>query len=379
MTNDAWSWNGTSWTPRAGLPALPAGVPTLVANAMATDPASGGVLTFGGYSTSTQPVPNDTWRWDGWTWNRVASGGPPPRSLASLWSQGNLVYLFGGQGNAVWLNDTWAWNGTAWSTVTTSSSPPARRDTAVVYDAARGEAVLFSGRQQGAMTSDTWTFDGSTWRLRSPATNPPAREMHALAYDPVRSRAVMFGGAGLAGMGLDDTWEWDGTDWTQVLTTTRPPGSYTVGMAYDTQQNRIVMAQPTPLSVLDMWSYDGVDWAPLPLPVAQPLAAVPRLSGWPANRGRCCSMASTCTNWSPVPPRPRSTALRAALGRRWSGALRRASAMRPSASTWSAHRQARRCCWSARPRRRTCPSARVRCWWRRGRRRCSRWPARRAS
>lgn len=78
-------------------------------------------------------------------------------------------------------------------------------------------------------------------------------------------------------MPRNDTWEWDGSNWTQITTATVPPVSDAAALAFDAANNRIFMTradetQTMTWSVVDAWTYDGVDWTPLPL-------AEPRVAG----------------------------------------------------------------------------------------------------
>src|ERR1051326_8646675 len=87
--------------------------------------------------------------------------------------------------------ETWEWDGTVWTPRGTAGPPPRRSD-ALVYDAARGVAVLFGGSDGTNSNGETWELAGTTWSRR--AGNPSARALHAMSYDATRNVSVLFGG-----------------------------------------------------------------------------------------------------------------------------------------------------------------------------------------
>jgi len=212
---DTWEWNGTRWDERA--------VRTPGArdhHAMAYDESRGNVVLYGGVSRVGQSdtFPNDTWTYDGRTWQLADSttgpGGLVHHAMAYD-ARRQRVVLFGGstaQGRRT--ADVWEWDGAKWQPVTVSGeSPGARSHHRMAFDAARGVIVLYGGDETG----DTWTWDGTRW-TRHTVPGPPARNVHAMAYDMRRQRVVLFGGgANRGGMPpygyLNDLWEWDGARW----------------------------------------------------------------------------------------------------------------------------------------------------------------------
>ena len=89
----------------------------------AWDPATGQLILFGGGECSGVgggcTVTNDTWSWTGTTWAPLTpSSSPPPLAEASLAydpAAGQLV-LFGGiDSNGDSLSSTWVWSGSNWS------------------------------------------------------------------------------------------------------------------------------------------------------------------------------------------------------------------------------------------------------------------------
>jgi uncharacterized protein (TIGR03437 family) len=106
------------------------------------------------------------------------------------------VVLFGGENNGNFLNDTWTWNGSSWTAVP-GATPPARILAATAYDATEKKAVLFGGIAPDFRTllSDTWMWDGASWSQASTASSPAARFDTAMAYDAARGQTILFGGS----------------------------------------------------------------------------------------------------------------------------------------------------------------------------------------
>lgn len=161
------------------------------------------------YTPSTAPA----------SWNSLAAGGPPPRSGASLASNGGNALLFGGCSDVACsspLNDTWTWNGNAWAAQNPSASPPARSAASLSAAPTPGSMLLFGGRDaNGTTLSDTWVWNGA-WSQPPNVTqgnSPPARYDAGMAFDPVVNEVVLFGGIGLNGQALGDAWLWNGKSW----------------------------------------------------------------------------------------------------------------------------------------------------------------------
>jgi len=214
--SDTWEWDGQTWTrhqpavspsPRSG-------------HAMAYDATRRRVVLFGG-SPSPWNYLSDTWEWDGtnWTLLRPAASPPPRCEHAMVWDPARQrIVLFGGQTNspsAFQLNDTWEWDGRTWNQRNPTVRPPARYGHAMVHDMARQRTILFAGQywppgphqRVADFLNDTWEWDGSAWSQRTPATRPWPRSNHGMAYDPVHGSIIAFGGLDLLGR-TDETWEY---------------------------------------------------------------------------------------------------------------------------------------------------------------------------
>ncbi len=238
VTDDTWTWNGTTWTELSPTTSPPARDEAT----MAYDPATGNMVLFGGYDGSS--LVNDTWTWDGTTWTELSpTTSPPARDLASMAydpATADMV-LFGGQGSSGLLDDTWTWDGTTWSELSPAASPPARAGASMAYDPTTGDMVLFGALNNSGVLGDTWTWDGTTWSELSPAASPPARYDATMAYDPATADMVLFGGNNSSYSELNDTWTWNGTTWAEQSPATSPPARLVASMAYDPATGNMVL------------------------------------------------------------------------------------------------------------------------------------------
>jgi hypothetical protein len=272
---DTWVWDGQNWTMTHY-----AKPPVRGYFAMVFDAKRGKTVLFGGHdnlkfcsggaSTNCQ----DTWEWDGGSWQLASMAGPSARyyhAMAYDCARKKAV-LFGGRdddkicsnGVSIRCQDTWEWDGSNWQLVSTTG-PSARYGHAMAYDSARGKVVMFGGN---GVTNDTWEWDGSSWQLAS-TTGPSARSYHAMAYDSARGNILLFGGSS----GSDETWEWDGNKWQQVMDAS-PSERRMHAMAYDSGRGKAVLFGGRDISkqcsggvseqCSDIWEWDGVNWQNIP-------------------------------------------------------------------------------------------------------------------
>ncbi|MBI3893680.1 MAG: PKD domain-containing protein [Candidatus Wallbacteria bacterium] len=206
---------------------------------------------------------DDTWEYDGTNWKQVSAPrtAPPSRSDHALVydsARGQAV-MFGGRSGASKFQDTWEWNGYSWAQRAPASLPPARYNHAMAFDSSRGRSVLLGGFDDSSVRSDTWEWDGSNWVQATPVSSPPARSDLALTFDAARARVLLFGGFPLAA----DTWEWDGTNWVQKFPSTAPPSRYSHALAFDAARSRTVVfgGFQDPSRLFDTWEWDGTTWA----------------------------------------------------------------------------------------------------------------------
>ena len=212
-----------------------------------------------------QPIV-ETWEWDGISWlRRQPAVSPPALNAARLVfdsARGRAV-LFGGSLQTAAVSDaTWEWDGTTWTQVATATRPAARRAQAMWYDSRLNRVFLFGGSTAAQAVADTWEYDGANWRTVATGVAPLARHSAAVAFDKSRGRAVLFGGSDNNGVRLGDTWIWDGTAWTAANPVPAPVARTGHSMAYDAGRARVVLVggfQSFP-PLLDTWEWDGAAW-----------------------------------------------------------------------------------------------------------------------
>lgn len=241
------------------------------AGGLAWHPAAGGIVMYGGLQSGPSLSLNDTWLWNGATWNQLAPATTPPARWGHRMvydSRRARIVTFGGRSPTITANanDTWEFDGQNWQQVFPTTSPSARAFYGMAYDERRGQVVMY-GVQSGLVAaggSQTWLYNGSTWTQATPATVPPGLEQPAMAYDKGRGVVVMFGGFNGTPPGTDyrTTYEWDGANWTLKATTNAPLSGYRAGMAYDDARGRIVLYGGSSGGAVQQktWEYDGNDW-----------------------------------------------------------------------------------------------------------------------
>ncbi len=229
-TSDVHEFDGSVWTSHTELKTTP---PVHTWGTLIYDPTLKKTVLFGGYNGSNYL--NETWTWDGTSWNRVSRNPPTARALAAMWYDPTLkkTVIFGGIGRITptdrytRYSDMWTFDGNGWSLLNPTGGTPGQRYGAqAVVDPRSNHVLLFGGLRDDPVppvppatkpgevqvySNDTWEWDGSTWKQLHPATVPPARENGRMAFDPTRNEVVMF--AGYAGAFMSDTWIWDGSDW----------------------------------------------------------------------------------------------------------------------------------------------------------------------
>ena len=230
--------------------------------AVATDFLRGVVVLFGGFAAGT--TTNDTYELDGQGWGaRTPTVSPTPTRAAHALVYDmarKVVVLFGGTSTTpgLYFDDTWAYNGVTWEPRSSAVKPSPRAYHAMAYDAARARVVLFGGIDATGVIGDTWEWDGTAW-TRIATTGAPARSVAAMTYDPIRKRVVLAAGIASDGILLADTWTWDGTAWTDVTPATAAPIKSYAGFAWDPARRRSVLFGGVPQDET-IWSWDGAVW-----------------------------------------------------------------------------------------------------------------------
>ncbi len=222
--------------------------------AMVYDSVNNKVVLFGGY-TSTSPYVNDeTWVYDlaSDTWTQMnPTTKPSARFLHAMAydSANNKVVLFGGDDSSGRDDETWVYDvaSDTWTQMNPATKPSARDEHAMAYDSANNKVVLFGGDDLSGRDDETWVYDvaSDTWTQMNPATRPLARKRHCMAYDFANNKVVLFGGNYYSGgyHYLDDTWIYDMASnvWIQMNSMTKPSVRNVHAMTFDTANNKVVV------------------------------------------------------------------------------------------------------------------------------------------
>ena len=208
LLQDTWEWDGQTWTS----PLLLMQPSARSGHAMAFDRKRGVTVLYGGYQ-SPNNFYGDLWEWDGTVWQLMAPTNAPGPRLSSTMAfdpANENVLLHGGSVpvgtlSSIPTNDTWSWDGSSWQQHQPLTPPTLRFGPLMVCDTARGRVVLQGGSDSEAYA---WEWDGQQWQMML-QSSPSMRNSHMLAYDAPNRRVVLFGGRWLgANFLLDDTWQY---------------------------------------------------------------------------------------------------------------------------------------------------------------------------
>lgn len=280
-----WFWFRGEWTQSLQPPPI-ASVPTAgYGAAVAADPASGGLVLFGGSGSLSQ-----TWVWTDTTWWDAffTAPIPAPRLGASIAydPRSRTALLVGGRlADGTPAQDTWLWRAGQWSRLGTDAAPPPTVGAPMAWDQAHREAVLLSfDESRGLPEAQTWIWDGTAWTHRDPPTSPPLRAESAMAFDPATGRVMLTVPCCRGAVDQrTETWTWDGTTWARRQTLHQPPTHAVI--AADPSHHRTLLVAAccngfdpaTSIGAPQTWTWDGVDWtrvAGTPLPALQDVAAL---------------------------------------------------------------------------------------------------------
>lgn len=236
----AWQWNGARWAP------MPAATQPSRRHtpSFARDEARSEVMCFGGFDGNLQ-LTNETWIWNGATWQRRFPAQSPPPSLGPLCYDPlrGRIALFADPGSV------WEWDGVTWWNVIPPIQPPPRFETTVAFDPALGGIMLHGGMSRSTFLelTDSWCWNGVTWQGVS-GSGPVLARPRTMASDPVRRRIVTIG----ITAGIERVWEWDGTSWLPQREPQRSlPGSPRA--TWDPAQQRVVLVSLDESG--EVWSY----------------------------------------------------------------------------------------------------------------------------
>jgi hypothetical protein len=253
VLDDTWVWDGGSWMlpPRAPAPG------TRPSPTLAYDALRQRLVLYGGASPTTGDA--STWEWDGQRW--IEATGPSPRreGWGAMAFDGRRVIMIGtdSAGNRL---GTWAWNGQAWSLLTTIG-PTAIRYEAMAYDRARDRVVLYGGE---GTAQQTWEWNGTLWERRM-ASPPTAAQQAVMTYDDSQQKVVLYGGFCGTNCFQTETWVWDGVIWWR-LDPGGPVSPVAASLVFDYTRRRLLLGgNGTPYQTA-LWEWTGLRWTPLETP-----------------------------------------------------------------------------------------------------------------
>ena len=167
---ETWAYDGTRWTQLHPAQSPPG----LTKTSMAYDSLTHQVVLFGGdpYNIDGEhgAPTNSTWVFDGTTWTQLAPPtAPAARVGASMVFDQALgrIVLFGGastnpdatSASPAVFDDTWSFDGTTWQQLHPTTVPSGRFLAQMTYDSATQQIVLFGGALNTTSdANDTWTF-----------------------------------------------------------------------------------------------------------------------------------------------------------------------------------------------------------------------------
>lgn len=190
---DMWEWDGAVWQQRPG-----SNFPPARSSAGFTfDRTRNVAVLFGGLKLNPAARTDETWEWNGTTWTQATPAVRPSvreYPVLAFDPTTQRVLMYGGenvaQSQLFQFNDTWTWNGVTWQQQFPSTPPFLRRLPVMVSDLARSRVMLYGGNQFDFMT---WEWDGAQWQARAIASPGPL-EQHVATYDSQRREVLVFGG-----------------------------------------------------------------------------------------------------------------------------------------------------------------------------------------
>ena len=167
------------------------------------------------------PMRNEVWEWDGaamtWT-NRT-----PPASVTSptgrqypvmAYDDGRQkMFLYDGMNYGANLSSFWEWDpvSAGWTMRDSGDSLDYGYQNAVTYDSIRRREILLTDAYSSSMGyQETWELDakGPTWYVRALPGSPGTNYGATMVFDSARGVAVLFGGQSSAGIVSSETWEY---------------------------------------------------------------------------------------------------------------------------------------------------------------------------
>ena len=280
LPNDAWQWDGTTWTPLPSLPSPPSFFsvgppPPTRDHSVIEAPDVGGVILIGDDNDDDRDVVH-LFRDDRWQQRTVNASAVAPLMAAWATSPTGEIVGFGGArfglngvleppGNRFHVRMSGGDVGLACPAGPSSATCLAPIDgpwgAAAWHDGVDFYVHGGVGRFNIFGDDDPLPADSSSDRLLAwnavdgwrdvcvdaacRANAPGRRLLHRAVLDG-DGHAVMFGGLVAATTTTDESWQWDGTRWT-ATTGPRPPARAAHVLAYDVDRDAVIVAYGTDL------------------------------------------------------------------------------------------------------------------------------------
>jgi len=180
---DTWLWDGSSWSRAAT-----SGPSERTGAVMAFDTLHQRVILFGGQVPRGTDLLGDTWAWNGKAWQQLTPATSPEARINQCMAsdpERQRIILFGGQANIDTptgplprgLDDTWEWDGETWQQVELEGSPGPRDHAAAVFDESHLRFTVTGGRLPEAAAApkpldDTWDYLSKRSHLSCSASGP---------------------------------------------------------------------------------------------------------------------------------------------------------------------------------------------------------------
>lgn len=181
---------------------------------MAFDRASRAVLLFNGFGVDGPA--RATWSWNGRAWNKLSDAPAqefPNAMFSSTSTQpATLLTARKGEPGRGYSAPIYEWRGNSWAPVNVSGDVPAFSPQAPTARTRSG-AILYAGFESNS-TVTSWILDGTQW-FRYAGESPSRRKGAQMVFDEARGVAVLHAGDDGSRV-LDDTWEWNGSRWSRI-------------------------------------------------------------------------------------------------------------------------------------------------------------------